>query len=752
MSMIASLKTVLAGAGVALLLVAGCARREEDPAAYAAFVRAWTDPDRIARLDTPQTEILSSFDRTGGNNDFNNFLGREGADWGVLADIPGPGVVTRFWTTGGASAAQRLRFYFDGEKTPRIDATVAELRRGEPPFIAELSRYEQSGWYAYTPLPFQRRLRVLAQVENWTHEGFPRFFYQLNYSPLPAGTAVPPLPRAVTPDAVDALRAYAAGQHGRVPPAAAPSRGEASLGPGDAATLLELPGPAVIRALTLTVAGEETEARAARAGLFLRLHWDGRPEASVAVPVDAFFGKLWESPDYSTAFGGCTGRTAICTLPMPVHTSAKVVLENRGGVSVKVAVEAQVEPLAAWRPELGRLHAAWRRTGPELRGQPHPVLHVQGRGKVVGCLLAVSSADPTWWVLESDEHIRIDNETVPGWRGTGLEDYFNGAWYYRNNLARPLHGLAHKRPFLTVQYRYHVHDARMFTHAAEMTFQRGPEQVSPAWMESVGYTYLETPAPAGSDAWDPVVHGRPNDPFERAALMTTLGNYERFGDYVGALMTLAAARRWDPPHPDDDILELREIATRERLSGIDAVRGEYEAFLERTTNAAALAQARLLLWVHEDPAHALLSLQCGNPTRAYLNGRPVAETADPRAFVVTPVTVNAAGNVLALHAARGQYPEWVQAGLRTRTGMIGTHSQWPFSFDPTGNWFGPDVDTSAWGVAGDTLREGPPPAPHVVVQTHAFVDLHALPWGIFIGSSWPATGRSAGFRMAFDRP
>src|SRR5580704_1421186 len=59
----------------------------------------------------------SSYDRSGGNGDANNFLRREG-NKAILSDIRGPGCIYRFWS---ANAAGHLSIYFDGEATPRID-------------------------------------------------------------------------------------------------------------------------------------------------------------------------------------------------------------------------------------------------------------------------------------------------------------------------------------------------------------------------------------------------------------------------------------------------------------------------------------------------------------------------------------------------------------------------------------------------------------------------------------------------------
>ncbi|MDA1044874.1 MAG: DUF2961 domain-containing protein, partial [Verrucomicrobia bacterium] len=475
----------------------GCQRHTRQATyTYADFVKTLCDPLRVADLSTPQADIVTSFDTQGKNNDFNNFPHHR-ADaaepgWVLLADLKGPGFLSRFWTTGGESADQRLKFYLDDEPTARIDATIAELRGGVFPYVPPLSRYEQSCWWSYAPMTYAKRLRILAKHDKTTHDGWPRLFFQINYSAFNKGFSVATLP-AVFGDSDRQALAELAGlwSSSAKPrsPATAPLT-TVAVPPGDEGiTLPTLTGPAIIETLTLV----PSDARRAKS-LIIRIHWDDANTPAILLPLPILGGRLWDAPPYSTLyFSEQEGRTAL-RFPMPFRKSARITLLNRSPEAIDVQVGFETQPWATERQELGYLHTQWNRTSPQQLGQPHPILQTKGaKGKYTGAIVSVLSLDNSWWVLEGDESIRIDGETQAGWHGTGLEDYFNGGWYYKNNLARPLHGLVFKSLYKAVQYRLHRDDARRFEKSIDVSLERGPDNASQAWIESVSFYYSDDP-------------------------------------------------------------------------------------------------------------------------------------------------------------------------------------------------------------------------------------------------------------------
>ncbi len=114
----------------------------------------------------------SSYDRTGGNDD--GFAGtysfvRKEAGGLVIADLKGPGMVTRIWTP--TPSDDIVEFYFDGETAPRISEKFFDLFSGKRfPFLALLSGIGADGFYTYVPLEYKKSLKIIVKAKNFNAE------------------------------------------------------------------------------------------------------------------------------------------------------------------------------------------------------------------------------------------------------------------------------------------------------------------------------------------------------------------------------------------------------------------------------------------------------------------------------------------------------------------------------------------------------------------------------------------------------
>jgi len=720
---------VIALCGAGILALGSCSRsqKEETRLPWIELVEELIDLERAARLDVPGAKMISSYDRTGGNDDFNNPI-RNGEDgWWVLADLDGPGYVSRLWTTGGWDL--RFRWHVDGSKKPDVDKPVKPLFNDGGLFVPPLSNHEQGCLYSYLPLPYGEKFLLESQRGGTQPRGMPKLYYQLSQCDLPpAHPGYQPMPSALAGG--DASRfehvrsTWENGTFDETLPAAGETTGsEATVRPGESASLVNISGPAMIRRLVVRPRWEAIPHPAATRllrDIVLTISWDGRQPPSVEVPIGDFFGSFWRRRGFNSMFLGMTNDTFFSRFPMPFAKSAAIGVRNDGVESFPMTIECEYTTLPAWDESLGYFHAAWNRTDAGAVGKPHPIARVSGQGKFMGCILGVVNEDPSWWILEGDEIIRKTEESEAGWQGTGLEDYFNGGWYYRNVMARPLSGLLHRSPFRTIQYRFHLPDPILFDEGIDISFERGGKHDSSGWMESVGYYYLASPGESGS-GFDVPSRYAPSDEHDTATFMLQVLDHERLGDFDGARARLEEFLALHPDDPAKDILALRLVAYEERSDGYDAVREKYEAIAGGADGTAA-AQAKMLMSIHEAPGKGLLSAYCNASSRLSLNGKPIMKVDHPEVMGVLPIEISAGTHSLVVEAKWSRQTPWVYAHLASPLGDVFSSADgtWKWTKNPAGDFHDPNYDDSSWKPILRSSK-GPPEDPYFKVQPNAFV-------------------------------
>jgi len=273
------------------------------------------------------------------------------------------------------------------------------------------------------------------------------------------------------------------------------ARGDQTLNPGGVLSLADLSGPGQVRALKIQMRGPGvTPTDAQLDGLRLRIHYDNVGQNSVDVPVSHFFGVGHGRADYKSVPMGVGDDGAYYSYwPMPFRQNARLELYNSGSRPVSVqgsSVEVSRGPVSANARYFSAVHREQVTTG----GQAYySVLEKSGAGLYVGNLLYLRSSGPN--VLEGDEVITVDGNTIL--HGTGLEDAYNGGYYYNHyapqtddgDVPSPSHGtlgfhglLALTRTggapesaiYNTDQYRWMIPDAVPFTNGIEVKVENFP--------------------------------------------------------------------------------------------------------------------------------------------------------------------------------------------------------------------------------------------------------------------------------------
>lgn len=747
-----------AAAGVLALLGVGCTRPAPPGRPWREFVAELTNTARFADLAVRGTRLLSSYDRLGGNDDFNYFE-KAGSEpgWVTVADLKGPGVVRRFWFTG-VEPDHPFKFYFDGERSPRIQGAAEELFGRTWPFVPPLATYMNRAWTTYVPLTYRHSLRIETRTPPIHPRWGPRkLFFQANVEALPPEAPPETYPRKLSPEDERTLRDVAEVWNRSVEwPVAAggePQRVEVTAG-----TEMEIfadVGPATLREWTLAVEPTEPEAWSARERLWmlqdivLRVFYDGRESPSVDVPLGDFFCCGWGPRRLGSLALGVGPQGFRCALPMPYARSVRFVLRNDADRAVTATFRAAREPGIS--AGAGYLHAMWNKSGPERQG-PHRIAHFSGAGRYAGCYLAVTSHDNSWWMLEGDEMMHLDGETSPSWHGTGLEDYFNGAWYYGCAAFSAFYGVLDMSPYRTGQYRFHLVDPVRFEKSFLMVIERGDRNVSRGVMRSVAYAYLREPTVVAPVPTRREERRADPHPLQREVIMSQLIDLERMNNFAEAADLVETYLEQYPDVPWRGVLELRKLEY-ERLAGRGVADGAYDPFLRGERGQAAQEQAQLLAWLREKPLErALVGLHPNARAQLFLDGRPVLAADSPFALRVAGLELSRGPHTLCVEADLAREIPWVLASVRTADGVAGTGPGTPTTLSPRAGWMTNALSATRWDrTTSYTIVQGPPNAPYLPAVPNAFVLMQSKAYAIR-PMYWEDTGQRAGIRVDFEMP
>ena len=278
--------------------------------------------------------------------------------------------------------------------------------------------------------------------------------------------------------------------------------------PGERKIIAQYNKPGIITRLWMTMSGwfwENWDVREEKwpdtsilKKLILRIYWDDNDFPSVEAPIGDFFGiGHCEFKHYVSKYLGMSSGGFYCYLPMPFN-KVKIEVENLHDKSIPhLFLNANYTSYDVLPDNAGRLHCMYN-AGTNAGSEPQYIIKTKGKGHFVGCCLSMQSWLPNYLgYLEAPEYIYIDDnfeEKSPAIVGTGLEDYFNGGWYFRDGeFNAPLHGVPLKDALRSMisMYRFHENDIICFDKSFLMKFQspRPPEHTREFKFSSTAYWY-----------------------------------------------------------------------------------------------------------------------------------------------------------------------------------------------------------------------------------------------------------------------
>jgi hypothetical protein len=462
------------------------------------------DLSRLPLYRTGDIEQLSSYDRTGGNDD--GFSGKYSAirkdpDGLVIADLKGPGVVNRIWTP--TPTADTIMFYFDGEKKPRIAIPFIDMFSGKKaPFLDPLCGSQLGGHYCYLPVPYERSLRIVLK-------GNLLRFHQTQYRTLRNG-------EKVTSFSMDLFRSHenifrqigAAWKKQQSPLAVYGSALKTKkinlvLRPGVEENIFSMNSGGRIVGIEI---GAGSDLIQAYRKVMLSARWDKETKNALDLPLHDFFGFAFGKPSMQSMILGSDNQKLYSYLPMPFDASAEVKLKydktgTAGAEGILISGTIYYTEQSRNADREGKLYAQSRREYNIPSGAPHVIADVNGKGHYICTVLQSQGLeDGSTWFFEGDDRAEIDGKLKM--HGTGSEDYFNGGWYaitdkWDKGLSLPIHGSL-EYDLMTSRtggYRFYLSDKLNFTGSFRLSIEHQPDAQNNVKTDytSIGLFYAEKP-------------------------------------------------------------------------------------------------------------------------------------------------------------------------------------------------------------------------------------------------------------------
>lgn len=360
------------------------------------------------------------------NNDCGNYLRieeRNGRKEHVMADMQGPGAITRIWSPNPGGT---LRIYLDGNEKPALEYAMADLLSGKHPLLpAPIAVGLSQGWNLYFPIPYAKHCKVTCDKGGQ--------YYHVGYRTYPKGTKV----KTFTVEQLEAAQSVIKDLVANLvapdapPPSEQRKRPKPKFGfmlePGKTSKAITLGGPAAIYCLSAKVGVPKEKVEEALRSIVIQISFDGHK--TVEAPLGDFF-------------GAAPGINAFYSLPlrvdsdgwmtsfwhMPFQNEAIVLLTNYGQFPVSISLDV-LKSASNWTDSSMYFHARWKiehdvRTRPM---QDWNYLTAKGKGVFGGVAFFIDNPVKDWWG-EGDEKIYIDGESFPSHFGTGTEDYYGYGW------------------------------------------------------------------------------------------------------------------------------------------------------------------------------------------------------------------------------------------------------------------------------------------------------------------------------------
>jgi len=474
------------------------------------FINRLRTVNHLPELENSHTAMSSTWDRTGGNKDGNDFKQVEG-NRNILFDADGPGCIHRIFTgvVDKHVDGTNIQIYLDHQQKPLFDMPVKKFFNYETgPFPYPLVFHKTYPGTLF-PIPFAQHCKIVLvneQAKNWGN------YWQVTWTRYSPDTKIKSLSWPLSPSERKELEKtvktwLTIESTAPLPPEQWTVERKLAFPKGKTHEI-KLDGTGIIREMRIRAWPRSSELLN---GIRMKIYWDGLNQPSVDAPLGYFFGhgdyKLPYATYYNTLVLGAVyswpGIIGYTRFPMPYSKGAILRFENNSEVDAEeLTIQLDIEDRQSLPSDFGRFHTTWTEKqahspdSPKYNGNNvHTVLERTGtRGKYVGVYVQIHWPRIGWWG-EGDWLIWTDeNGWPPSYHGTGSEEYFNSGWGSFDRKA--VSGYIKMRPGDVGVYSFHINDAFQFQNNIRVVEETWVKE-KPVW-GSTAYWYALPAQPANS--------------------------------------------------------------------------------------------------------------------------------------------------------------------------------------------------------------------------------------------------------------
>lgn len=444
-------------------------------------------------LPYERVDCFSSHGRGITNEDRGNYSGHDAANWNILCDYQGPGVLTEFgWSRRNPVETLRFRVFVDDTVTYDLDVRADSLCGRTSPFLPPLAD-STTGWsWNYAPVPFQQSLRITYAGNAIAYHGCVTLYNDT--ASFESFRAPVPLSYFLKRDTMATIWSHPSQPAMATRPAASFAI-DSTLEVYADREMFRYDGSGVVRKFWM-IPQDTTRSHLDRT--VIRFFVDHAPEAAIDVPIGLLFGCSYGSVEYTSAITGRVGDTLYFNAPMPFTTQLRVEIQNNVVTpnTNRIQMGADIVAMTGANVPKYRLGGKQFRQAPTARYQPFRAADFHGKGNFLGLMLEIENT--TGAVLEGDESLYADGQLVR--EGIGTPEYFNGSynWLAPNGVPAYSRLYAHGVVRITnndyVCYRYHMSDAVPFSDSLQLDLEVGAWGHLSGNYRSFALAYFDPPA------------------------------------------------------------------------------------------------------------------------------------------------------------------------------------------------------------------------------------------------------------------